>query len=495
MSSDKTSDSSGFRHGAMPLLSQSPVFIGFRYLLRKKLSYLAMAAVAVSVGTLIVVMSVMSGFESELRDVVRGYLSDMTIKPPAGRLHQMDNWEDDREDVLSLDRVTQAAPFIQAPGLIRVPRYDQMEHVMFRGMDPELEPEVTDFGSEFVQHGGLEDLRRTYEDEDGAEIGACLVGSEMAKQWSPYYQLYLKLSEELDEPARSRILTLFSKVRREKTLDAARERMDEVVSALSEISRPLSHVVAANAERALRDEIVLITATEDLRRRLKKYVVAGVFKTGRYDYDSGVVLLSLDSAMDFVRSGGAVTGLNLKLDDFSNAPAVKARLSQDFRAETWEDQQHTFLEAVQMERTLMGLILSFVGLLAGFCIFAILIMTVYEKRRDIGILKSVGYTSHYIAMTFLVNGGAIGLIGAAAGVAGGLLFAAHVNQIAAHVEELTGWTPFPPDVYYFSEIPADTGVAMPLIISLAAVACSLLFSVLPAIKAARMDPVDTLRFE
>ncbi|MFW6457515.1 MAG: FtsX-like permease family protein [Planctomycetota bacterium] len=480
---------------SMPLVSHSPFFLGFRYLLRKKLSYLAMIAVAVSVGTLIIVMSVMSGFERELRSVVRGYLSDITIKPVSGGLHSFKNWEEERERVLDLEHVVAAAPQVKAPALLRVPRQDDMSQVIFRGMDPELESGVTDFGDDFVQNGSLDALNRTYIDDNEAELGACLVGSEMARQWSPHHQLYLRLSEELTGPEKDRVLELFNSVREVPTLSESRQKMQEVIAELSDIRPDLARLVALNAERALRDEIVLVTATGHLRRRLRKFVVAGVFNTGRYDYDHGVVLLSLDSATRFIKSDGAVTALNVKLDDYDHAPDVKKQLPAEFKAQTWEDQQRNFLEAVHMERTLMGLILSFVGLLAGFTIFAILIMTVYEKRRDIGILKSVGYTPQYIATIFLVDGGAVGLIGAILGATGGLLFAAHINSIADFIEEMTGWTPFPQDVYYFTEIPADTGLLMPVVIAAGALTCSLIFSVLPAIKAARMDAVDTLRFE
>lgn len=481
--------------GTMPLMSHTPVFLGLRYLFRKKLSYLAMIAVAVSVGTLIVVMSVMTGFEQQLRSVVRGYLSDVTVQPQAGTLHGLEDWRTMRQRLLGMEHVEAAAPYVQGPGLMRVPRVDHMAHVMFRGMDPQLEPAVTKFGSEFVQHGGLEDLNRTYVDENGAEVRACLVGSQMARQWSTYYGLYDMLSERLEDPERSRVLKMMSEVRAARRMEDARAEMEEVIAELAGIDRNLAGLVRMNSERALRDEIVLITATEDLRRRLRKYVVAGIFETGRFDYDSGVVLLSLESAMDFARSEGGVTGLNLALEDFSKAPEVKKNLPAGLTARTWEDQQRNFLEAVEMERMLMGLILSFVGLLAGFCIFAILIMTVYEKRRDIGILKSVGYTPGYIATVFLVDGGAVGLLGAVVGVVGGLLFAGNINSIADFIERTTGWTPFPEDVYYFTRIPADTGLLVPLIIAAGALLCSLVFSVVPAIKAARMDPVDTLRFE
>jgi lipoprotein-releasing system permease protein len=122
-------------------------------------------------------------------------------------------------------------------------------------------------------------------------------------------------------------------------------------------------------------------------------------------------------------------------------------------------------------------------------------MTVYEKRRDIGILKAVGFTPTNIATVFLVNGGAIGLLGAFLGGLLGYGFAYKINEIAEVIKGLTGWTPFPRDVYYFNRIPADLSLWPPLLMAAGAIVCSLIFSVFPAIKAARLDPIETLRYE
>ena len=98
-------------------------------------------------------------------------------------------------------------------------------------------------------------------------------------------------------------------------------------------------------------------------------------------------------------------------------------------------------------------------------------------------------------MVFLFDGAAIGIFGAAVGVIGGLLFSYNINPIADFIERLTDWTPFPEDVYYFTEIPVDRGPLAPILIATGAILCSLVFSVLPALRAARLDPIQTLRYE
>ena len=162
---------------------------------------------------------------------------------------------------------------------------------------------------------------------------------------------------------------------------------------------------------------------------------------------------------------------------------------------SWEEERKTFLEAVQMERFLQALIMSLILVLAEFFVFVILTTMVYEKRRDIGILKAVGFTKGQVGRAFLVVGLAIGLAGAVLGVVGGVLFADNINAVREFVRQVTGWDPFPPNVYYFTEIPTYVGWVTPAITAGGAVLCALLFSLIPALRAARMDPVQTLHYE
>ncbi len=474
------------------------IYLGLRYLFKKRLSYLAIIGVALSVGTLIVVMSVMRGFEHELRSVIRGYLSDIRVESPSQQVTGMADWGATRENVLSMPQVEAATPFIESQSLLRIPGLDQTWTVMFRGMKPELETDVSEFGSQYLQHSSLEALDRIYIDENEAEVPSVFIGNELAKQFSRHYFIYNYLSDELDGELREQCLNLMAEARASRLISDGMEKAGKVAGLLSEAGHmSLASMVYANAEDIAREEIVLMTATEDLRRRVRKFTVAGVFHTGRFDYDSGVVLMSLEAAQDFVGAAGNVSGLNLKLHDYRrDAGTVSAGLREKgYIARTWEDQQRNFLEAVQMERVLMAIVLSFVGLLAGFCIFAILIMSVYEKRHDIGTMKAVGYTSRSIAVIFFVTGGAIGVVGAVFGIAGGFGFLTRINEIADRIEAWTGWTPFPSDVYYFTEIPTDLTLTIPLITGMGALVLSLIFSIVPALKAARMDPVETLRWE
>lgn len=438
-----------------PLVSVAPFFIGLRYLLRKKLSYLAMVGVAIGVGTLIVVMSVMTGFSNQLKGVIRGYLSDLTVLPLTGKLYGMEEWQALREKALNVDHVDAVAPFVQGYGFIYRRSYDgeggHMKVITFKGVHPELERGVSELDDYVIEKEGLggeeggsgkEGLRRLEESfeqrETGGRVRSCFIGEVLAG-W---------------------------------------------------LQIPPGEVAP----------LTLVTVSgRGLSRRVRMFAVNGVFKTGEYEYDSMWVITSLSAAQSFVASDGGVSGLHVKLDDFCHAPQVVAELGkalgEGYSIETWEDQRRPFLDAVAMERFLQAVIMSFIMVLAGFCIFAILSTTVHEKRRDIGALKAVGFRRGQIASIFLLAGLCAGVIGSALGVTGGMLFTAYINEIEQFIESLTGFTPFPQQVYYFDRIPTDSGPAIPAVVAIGALVCCLIFSVFPALKAARLDPIETLHFE
>jgi lipoprotein-releasing system permease protein len=165
------------------------------------------------------------------------------------------------------------------------------------------------------------------------------------------------------------------------------------------------------------------------------------------------------------------------------------------RVETWRDTQGPLLAAVQMETTILNILLFMIIAVAGFGILATFFMIVVEKTRDIGVLKSLGAPGSGVASIFLYYGLLLGAVGAGAGAILGLLFVWNINSVAAVVGWITGREVFDPKVYYFSSIPTIVHPWMIVWVVSGAVLIAVLASVLPSIRAARMHPVESLRYE
>jgi ABC-type lipoprotein release transport system permease subunit len=174
----------------------------------------------------------------------------------------------------------------------------------------------------------------------------------------------------------------------------------------------------------------------------------------------------------------------------------KELVSREFQISTWEDKRRSFLRAVWLERRIMGVILLFVSAIAGFLVLAILHTTVLTKTKDIGILKSIGGSVRGILSIFMLNGLLIGVAGSALGTVSALLITRKINEIEAFIARWTGFTLWPPDIYYLDRIPVDQHPGPTILVICATIILmSLVGSAYPAIKAARMDAVEALRYE
>ncbi len=233
--------------------------------------------------------------------------------------------------------------------------------------------------------------------------------------------------------------------------------------------------------------------------RIKTYKVAGTFDIGMSQYDSSFVFVPLDEAQLFFNMGNTVTGLETMVTDPDQVDSMIApieRAAGPFaRVYTWHDRDSTFFDAIQVERNVMFLILTLIILVAALNIISGLYMLVKDKSADIAILRTMGATRGAIMRIFMIAGVSIGIVGTFLGFTLGVVFCANIESIRLFLSHLTGTTLFNPEIYFLSHMPAemDTGeVAAVVIMSLT---LSFLATIYPAWRAARLDPVEALRYE
>ena len=228
--------------------------------------------------------------------------------------------------------------------------------------------------------------------------------------------------------------------------------------------------------------------------------VTGIFESGMYEHDAGIIFTSVETAQELYGLGSAVHGLELMTEDPIYAAHDVARelnkhLPSPFFAQTWAQMNQRLLNAIQVEKSVMFFILTFIIVVAAFGITSTLITVTVQKTKEIGIIKALGASSKKILSIFLLQGFIVGVMGVAAGIGLGLLTIKNINPINHFLSGIVGVDLFPKDIYNFSEIPAYLAVSDLVIIGISALVICTFAGLLPALRAARLEPAEALRYE
>jgi lipoprotein-releasing system permease protein len=233
--------------------------------------------------------------------------------------------------------------------------------------------------------------------------------------------------------------------------------------------------------------------------RVKRYPITAMFEIGMSEYDATIVFIPLAEAQKFFNLPDAAHVVEVLLDspDHVDAmrPALTAAAGDDMLLTDWRQRNATFYNTLQVERNVMFIILTLIVLVAALNIISGMIMLVKDKGRDIGILRTMGATRGAIMRVFFITGASIGVVGTLAGLLLGVVFCFYIEEIRQGISWLTSSHLFPPEVYFLSRMPAEIDTGEVITVVLMALFLSISATLYPSWRAARLDPVEALRYE
>jgi len=409
------------------------LFVGLRYTRAKRrthfisfISLVSMLGIALGIAALITVMSVMNGFEKEIRARILGAAAHIQVLgPEAG----MRDWESVARTVKQNPEVVAAAPFVQAQGLLSTG--SAVRGVFVRGIVPELEDQVADFGKHMTS-GSLAALRPG---EFGLVIGIGI----------------------------ARALSL---------------RVGERVTLIS----PQGQVTPAGLMPRLKQFTVVGIFALDHNEFDSALALARM--------EDAQVLYRMDSAVSGVRL--KVRDIDRAP---AVVRALASRVPPDVYLSDWTQQNVNYFRAIQIEKRMMFIILTLIIAVAAFNLVSTLVMAVTDKHPDIAILRTLGASPSSIMQIFVVQGILIGLVGTLVGVVTGVLTALNVDVVVPAVERAFNFQILSREVYYISELPSDLHWRDVTWVALVSIVLSLVATLYPSWRASRVNPAEALRYE
>ncbi len=262
--------------------------------------------------------------------------------------------------------------------------------------------------------------------------------------------------------------------------------------------------LAAQLSLRLGDSLTLVSprgapTPMGMTPRIKAYPIVAIFEVGMTEYDSAFVFMPFTEAQAYFNREGDASSIEVYTDNPDRIDQYRRTVSEAVERPVfivdWRQRNASFFSALQVERNVMFMILTLIVLVATLNIISGLIMLVKDKGRDIAILRTMGATRGAIMRVFLITGASIGIVGTLAGFALGVLVCLYIEKIQEFVSWITGTTLWDPTVRFLTQIPADMSTGETLAVLFMALTLSLLATLYPSWRAARLDPVEALRYE
>jgi lipoprotein-releasing system permease protein len=503
----------------------------WRYLRTRYIALASIISVTLGVATMIVVNSVMEGFTHEMQGRIHGILSDVVFES-----HSLEGFHDPARHMAKIREIAgehiagmTSAVVVPAMLVYQVQGHWNTHQVSIIGIDSKTHGDVSDFGR-FLQHPANRDQLSFDLRDSGYDVLDHQAGSEAKPRdrmeyagWS-YRRAWAKYRAEnaAVEAAAERSAPV---PRPDNPFHVAQQDPSAETAAAPQEFDPATEqhtgIVMGIALAAFRvhdgSDRFLVLPGDDVKITLPtagtppkavsdNFTIVDFYESKMSEYDANFVFMPLEKIqemrgmIDPVTGIGNVTSIQIKLKNEADGKLVRDKLREAFPPElygihTWRDKQGPLLAAVNMETAILNILLFLIITVAGFGILAIFFMIVVEKTRDIGILKSLGAPSRGILGIFLTYGLSLGIVGSGAGMVIGLLFVAYINNIADALAWVTGHEVFDPTIYYFQRIPTIVEPFTVTWIVIGAILIAVLASILPARRAARLHPVEALRYE
>lgn len=503
-----------------------------KYLTTRYIALASVVSVMLGVATMIVVNSVMKGFSVEMQARIHGVLSDVIFESHSMEGFMDPEWHMNEIRKAAGEHITGMTPTVVVPAMLsyKVHRQWVTQPVQLIGIDEKTQGQASDFG-QFLQHPENKrqlsfDLKRSGYDPSNKRANLNDAGwphrvkqtelKRSLQQSDDDDPLGIKRDAKL-APAAPAGLDPFAEAQAKGVAPQFANAPNVIDPAKQQHTGLVLGIALSSFQDRGGNERFLCLPGDDVRLTFPTagtpprpiddlFTIVDFYECKMSEYDSSFVfvpiqkLQQLRGMIDPLSGIARVTSIQIKLKNDADGDLVRDKLRAVFHPElyrisTWRDKQGPLLAAVQMETAILNVLLFLIIAVAGFGILAIFFMIVVEKTKDIGVLKSLGASARGVMGIFLGYGLSLGAVGAGGGFALGMVFVTNINWIAAQLSLLTGHKVFDPQIYYFYKIPTIVEPFTVAWIVFGAMAIAVGASVLPALRAARMHPVEALRYD